>query len=118
MSPSGGSVDSHEVAEQYRILSHGLYAEAIRRNPALLTEAKAKIDRQVDAGGTTGHRLWQVLLTLGEDEILGRMVEDSEVGRRLRSNSPFSTLIGVTDPAIRHDLWQEAKTKAALRGRG
>lgn len=51
-------MDSHEIAEQARILSHRRYAEVIDSNRYLLDEARNMPGRAIDEhGGTVGHRM-------------------------------------------------------------
>ncbi|WIW88056.1 hypothetical protein K3M67_14000 [Sphingobium sp. V4] len=102
--------DSHAIAEYARWLSHKLYAEAICRDPSLIVRAKAAIEAAVDGGGTLGQKLWELLLRKHRDDIIEAMLQDSELGSLLRSNSPFSTLVGVTDRQDRSQIWRQAKS--------
>lgn len=103
-------VDSHEIAERSRLLSHKLYATQIRTQPRLLDQARKSIEESVQDGvATVGERLWHHVLQLELDEIVEYMVDDSEGGRLLRSNSPFSRIIGVRDLKTRTKLWQQAR---------
>jgi hypothetical protein len=108
-------IDSHAIAEQARLLSHRLYADAVRHDPDLIGLAKSRIEADLAGGGTLGHKLWQLLLEKPRDTIIEGMLQDSELGRLLRSNSPFSTLIGVTDTHDRNRIWRQAKSDLLAR---
>lgn len=104
-------MDSHEIAEQARILSHKRYAEVINTDRCLLDEARDMLERAIDEhGGTEGHRMWVSLLNDTWPQICQQMLSDCPEGRLLRSNSPFSQLIGISDVTERLKLWQEAKS--------
>jgi hypothetical protein len=62
-----------------------------------------------------GERLWQALLQLDSDEVIAHMLDDGEAGSLLRSNSPFSRIIGITDQTIRAKLWKRAKTELSAK---
>lgn len=100
----------HDIAERTRVLSHQVYARAIDADPSLIEQAMAQIDQMVSSDrGTSGHELWQLLLGRPWPEVKARMLDDTPEGRLLRSNSPFSTLIGIGDPNERSRLWRQAK---------
>ncbi len=105
-------LDPHNIAERAKLLSHRIYAAAVDANPDLLTDAVTLIDRGIsDGGGTIGHYLWQNLLKNPWRDIKQRMLEDTPEGRLLRSNSPFSHIIGVQDTDTRIRIWQLAKAE-------
>ena len=75
-------------------------------------EARDFIERAIaEHSGTTGHQLWQSILANQWPEIRDRMLQDNPDGRLLRSNSPFSHIIGITDVDVRKQLWRQAKTE-------
>jgi hypothetical protein len=112
----GMSIDSHEVAERSRLLSHRLYAERLRDCPALIDQARDQIEESVRNGvATVGECLWHHVLQQSLDDVVGHMVRDDEGGRLLRSNSPFSRIIGVRDPELRSRLWRQAKIELSAR---
>lgn len=101
-------LDSHDVAERARLISHRLYAQHISQSPMLLEQARARLER----GATTeGEEMWLQLLKRQPREIIQRMTEDTPEGRLLRSNSPFSVLIGVSDVNERRRIWNQAKSE-------
>jgi transcriptional regulator with XRE-family HTH domain len=108
--------DSHDVAEQSKLLAHRYYALRIRETPTLLVEARNDIKRAVQSGvATIGQQLWDQVLSRGPEAVLGIMLEDSERGRLMRSNSPFSRIIGVHDPKARSELWRQAKRELSAQ---
>lgn len=110
------NADGHLVAELARVLSHKLYAEAILRDPGLIPAAAKVVDRlQATGQATLADRMWQRLLSLGADRVIPAMLDEGETGRLLRSNSPFSRLIGVEDANVRKALWQIASFEALTR---
>ncbi|WP_210358086.1 hypothetical protein [Sphingomonas beigongshangi] len=106
----------HDIAERTRVLSHGIYARAVDTDPTLIEQAKAQIERLISGDrGTKGHELWQLLLRRPWPEVRARMLAETPEGRLLRSNSPFSTLIGIQDPDERSRLWRQAKHDLSAR---
>ena len=103
-------VDSHRITEQASLLSHQAYAEVIDKDHSYLGKARAIIFERLALGNaTTGEEQWSKLLQLPWDEIRQRMLDDTPNGRLLRSNSPFSVIIGISDPDMRRKLWRRAK---------
>lgn len=100
----------HDIAERARLLSHQLYASTIDGEPQLLDRAREMTAGLLaDAGATMGQELWSLILRRPWPEVRERMLADDAEGRLLRSNSPFSTLIGIWDPQERTRLWRQAK---------
>jgi hypothetical protein len=105
-------IDSHQIAERARLLSHRLYAERLGKDPALLDAARAAMGRIAATGeGTVGEKVWVRLLRADLEEIIRRMIDEGEEGRLLRANSPFSIIIGVHDPEVRKLLWRQARAE-------
>lgn len=105
-------LDPHDIAEHAKLLSHRIYATAVDANPDLLTDAVIFINRGISTdGGTIGHYLWQDLLKNSWQHIKQRMLEETPEGRLLRSNSPFSHIIGVRDIDTRTRIWHLAKAE-------
>lgn len=110
--PVATSVTSHDVAERARLISHRIYAEQIELQPQLIDEARGFLERGIaENGGTMGHNLWQLILTRPWSQVRDRMLQDDAEGRLLRSNSPFSHLIGIQDESIRRQIWRKAKAE-------
>lgn len=100
---------AHDVAEKERLMRSYGYADAIRRRPELIIEAQRSLDDLVrDDAATLGQRLWHVLLREPMETILLGMTGDDAEGRLLRSNNPFSMMIGQTDVGQRRRTWRKA----------
>lgn len=105
-------MNPHDINDRFNLLSHRIYAEKIRENPAFRGEALAMIRRGVaENGGTTGHKMWLAALREPWDKTESRMLADTPEGKLLRSNSPFSQLIGISDVERRIALWRQAKAE-------
>jgi hypothetical protein len=105
--------DSHDVAERARLLSHMSYVDKIRRDPGLVLQAAQDTEQAIARGDATiGERLWYHVLTHRQGEMIDLMISDTEAGRLLRSNSPFSRMIGIRDPQVRDVVWKIAKAGA------
>lgn len=103
---------AHDVVEADRIVRAEAYSSEISRRPQLIDLAREMIDGVVSRDqATLGQRLWQALLREPLDMILSCMVADDAEGRLLRSNNPFSHLIGQTDPEIRSRTWKIARAR-------
>lgn len=104
--------DGHDIAERARLISHRHYADEIVRTPSIIEQAKRILQKGDDSGATTqGERMWLRLLSCPQREVIQRMLEDTPEGRLLRSNSPFSILIGVSDENERRQIWRQAKSE-------
>lgn len=104
-------IDTHDVGERFRLLTHEIYAEAIRRRPGLLDEAGRVVGERIERGGATyAERLWAVLLTRPANDVVTAMLDPGEDGRTLRSGSPLSIIIGVPASAERDELWRRANS--------
>ena len=105
-------VDAHKITEQTSLLSHRLYAEVIDEDHRYIGQARALLEQRLENGqATIGEQHWQQLLQRPWTEIRQHMLEDTAAGRLLRSNSPFSFIIGISDPDVRRQLWRQAKNE-------
>lgn len=103
-------INGHTVTERTSLLHHELYASAIDKDPSYVDRARAVIDAEIRSnGGTIGEQKWQALLKRPWLTIRRSMLADTPEGRLLRSNSPFSIVIGVPNPDTRRRLWRKAK---------
>lgn len=101
---------AHDVTERERLIRAGEYAAEIMRRPELVDQARDGIDRIVAGDHSTmGHRLWQMLLREPVGFVVECMLSDDPEGRLLRSNNPFSLLIGSVDAAERKRTWRQAR---------
>ncbi len=118
-SVQNASMNPHDINDRVNLLSHRIYAEKIRENPAFRDEALAMIRRGVAKnGGTVGHRMWLAALQESWESAEARMLADTPEGKLLRSNSPFSQLIGISDVEQRIALWRQAKRELLVENDG
>lgn len=110
--PPDKPISSHEVAERARLISHRIYADKVDLDTTIIGHARQFLDSGILAnGGTTGQQLWQLILRRPWPQVRERMLRDDAEGRLLRSNSPFSHLIGIEDESLRRRIWQTAKAE-------
>ncbi len=118
-SVQNASMNPHDINDRVNLLSHRIYAEKIRENPALRGEALAMIRNGIaQNGGTVGHRMWLDALQESWESAEARMLADTPEGKLLRSNSPFSQLIGISDVEQRIALWRQAKRELLVENDG
>ncbi len=109
--------DSHAINERFRLLTHQIYAKAIGDDPALINRAKAIVAERLGSETVTfSDRMWAALLTLPVNDIRHAIMQDGPEGATLRSGSPFSVLLGITDPHQREILWHRAKMELEATG--
>lgn len=103
---------AHDINEAERLLRAHHYAEVLRKRPELVLAAATRIAQVVGAGeATLGQRLWQALLGEPLDMIIRCMTADDADGRLLRSNDPFSMLIGQADVEARRQTRRDARDR-------
>lgn len=106
------SATAHDINEAERLVRAHHYAEVLRERPELVLEAAIQIAQVVGAGeATLGQRLWHALLGEPLDMIIRCMTADDADGRLLRSNDPFSMLIGQADVAARRQTRRDARDR-------
>jgi len=96
---------THQETDARSLAMHRLVAEKIRRDPALLEIAKAKLIRSRRATPNDYYfDEWARLLDAGLDAALAVATEDSEKATALRQSSPFA---GVLTPEERRSFLDE-----------
>ncbi len=102
----------HQRAEERSIALHAAVAERIAADPALLENARARVDRWLREGSVHPRwaSAWAALLQRPLPEILAALVDPSQHMRDLRQSSPFA---GVLDPRTRWRIWREAGARWA-----
>lgn len=109
----------HDVTEHAILLNHERYAEIVDAMPEVLDSARENIRTEIYAhGGTSGQRLWHRLLKLPWYQVRQRMLATGAEGRLLRSNSPFSVVVGISDPEERRKIWRQAKYEISDQANG
>lgn len=105
-------LDSHAVGERFRLLTHLIYSDAIDRDPSLVERAREIVAQRLlsdDAAFSDG--MWAVLLERPVDEVRRAITNEGPDNDTLRSGSPFSVLLGISDQKQREDLWRRARTE-------
>lgn len=106
----------HALAEEERRIRSFKYAEAIRDDPYLLVRASGLIASVVKSGeATIGQELWSRILREPVEFVIRCMTADDAEGRLLRSNNPFSFLVGQTATADRRQTRLEAANRLSSR---
>jgi len=82
-------------------------AERLRRDPAVLKRARARVDGWLATGDVhpTYARAWAALLAGPLDDLCAALVDPAEPMRALRQASPFA---GALEPRTRWRLLREA----------
>lgn len=92
-------MNSYDLAEHMKLLCHHFYARVVDEDPNLLEEAKRLIEQDIAENGSIVVTLsWRYTLKTPWPAVREEMLRDDFEGRLLRSFSPFSVLIGKTDP--------------------
>ena len=101
---------AHDVVEAERLLRSRKYAETLRQRPELFKRASDALASLVERDDATlGQRLWHALLREPAETVILCMTADDPEGRLLRSNNPFSVLIGEADSGERRSTWSRAR---------
>ncbi len=109
-------MNAHDIAERSRLLHHRKYAVSIDQDRSILHQASENLEHIINSnGGTAGEREWLTLLKRPWPEVRSKMLKDDAYGRLLRSNSPFSNLIGNANPEERIAIWRRAKSELSDR---
>lgn len=108
-------VNSETVNDRAKLLMHRLVARRISERPELIEVVKHEF-----VNGPTAldcSREWMAILDRDPKEIRKLITSRSSRMNRLRVSSPFATVAGLQDPAIRKRIWKVAKKGHALSGR-
>jgi hypothetical protein len=75
-------IDSHEISDRARLLSHQLFVERLREEPDLLNVAKDAVARIAGSeGATLGEAIWLELLRADLEETGGLRCGEADPGR-------------------------------------
>lgn len=105
-------MDAHRLAEERSLAFHRRIAELLREEPELVTQARDRLQRWIDAGSVSPAwgEAWAQLLA-GPVEELRRLPEaDDEHTRQMRQASPFA---GVLSPSERWRIWRDVEERAS-----
>jgi hypothetical protein len=87
---------THQELDQRSLALHRLVADKIRRDPALLDQARRTLSRWRETVCERSQPYlyqWEQVLNTGLEASLALAVEDSERATALRQSSPFSGLL-------------------------
>jgi hypothetical protein len=101
-------VDPHRLAEARSLAAHGVIAQRLHREPALLDRARARVASWLRTGSVARPyaERWQAILASSVDSIATALCNPSEEGRALRQCTPFA---GASSPRERWRLWDEVR---------
>ena len=108
-------MNAHRLAEERSIAYHRAIGVRLRREPALLDQVRAHLEKKLTEGGRSAryYQQWRELLERPLDEILVSLVDESEGARALRQSSPFA---GILPPDERWRIWREVKLRDEKAG--
>lgn len=110
-------VHPHAVTEEELRLRSLRYAQAIWMDEDLIRRALEMLEPVVRRDeATVGQKLWFRLLAEPTSFVIRCMISDIPEGRLLRSNNPFSVLLGETDVTDRRRTRLAAKRRLTVSG--
>ena len=98
----------HRLLEERSLALHREIARRLRENPALVSQARANVERWA-AEGTLAPPYadaWRRLLDGPLDALLALLIDESEHARALRQTTPFPFVVS---PQDRWRLWRETR---------
>jgi hypothetical protein len=101
-------VNLHRLAEARSLALHRAVADALRADPALVEDARARVATWRDSGHLAPRyaEAWLAILDAPLAEICRAITEDSESARALRQTTPFA---GVIEPRARWRIWSDVR---------
>ena len=98
----------HERVERRSLELHRAIAEKLRAHPEMMRIAQENLKRWSEKAGRSQHYFdaWRELLSRPLEEVLERIVEDTEYMRAMRQATPFA---GVLDPKERWAIYERFK---------
>jgi uncharacterized protein YdbL (DUF1318 family) len=106
------TVNRETVNDRAKLILHRLVARSLRANPALLDEARTRLQ---SLGGAAPDYVvqWARVLDRPAEEVADLIGSRSEHMTHLRVSSPFRLPEGFEDEAWRRRVWQKAKLGTA-----
>lgn len=100
----------HRLAEARSLAYHAAIAARLRRDPAMLDTARARVRAWLDLVPAPGHyaREWATILDATPESIAEFLVDDGERARELRQSTPFA---GMLSPQERWKIWRETRAR-------
>jgi hypothetical protein len=99
-------VDPHRRTELRSIALHGAVVKRLREEPALIEQARKRIERWTASGALAPRyaRAWLRALDQPLEDLSARLVADDEDARAMRQCSPFA---GALSARERWRIWRE-----------
>ena len=113
-------VSDHRRIDERSLAMHRVIADKIRRDPALLEIAHDNLRRWegVVPNAAPYLRRWKQLLELPLEELLSRMVEESEDMTAMRQAGPFAGVLTPKERWAIYDAFAPAVYYASKQSRG
>ena len=106
-------LNRESVNDRAKLILHRLVARRLRANPALLEDARTRL--QSLAGPAPDYVIqWARVLDRSAEDVADLIGSRSEQMTHLRVSSPFRLPEGFDDEAWRRRVWKKAKLGAAL----
>ena len=106
------TVNRETVNDRAKLILHRLVAHSLRANPALLDEARARL-QSLEGPAPDYVIQWARVLDRPAEEVAELIGSRSEHMTHLRVSSPFRLPEGFDDEAWRRRVWKKAKLGAA-----
>lgn len=105
-------MDIHRLAEERSIAYHRALAQRLREEPAILENARRRVESWLAAGASAPPwaARWAAALAGDTSSIEAFLVERSDLADELRQSSPFA---GALDPRERWTLWRATRERLA-----
>jgi hypothetical protein len=106
------TVNRESVNDRAKLILHRLVARSLRANPALLEDARTRL--QSIAGPAPDYVIqWARVLDRSAEDVADLIGSRSELMTHLRVSSPFRLPEGLDDEAWRRRVWKKAKLGAS-----
>jgi hypothetical protein len=105
-------MDPHRLAEERSVAYHRAIAARLRREPAILDNARRRVAGWLAAGSSAPPwaERWAAALSGDTASIEAFLVERNALADELRQSSPFA---GALDPRERWALWRATRDRLA-----
>ena len=108
-------MDLRRLGEERSRAYHQVIADRLRRDPAVLEKARARVDDWIRCSRTPPFYAlrWREILSRDVEAIAAFLVDDDELSRELRRSSPFAGVLAADE---RWRIWRQvAEQEAADR---
>jgi hypothetical protein len=106
------SLNAEVINDRAKLILHRFLARALRRDPGLLRDARARL-AEVAEPVPDYVEAWRQILDQPVDLVARAIVRRSAQMRRLRTVSPFRSPPGCENADLRRRVWRKAKMGTA-----